>query len=192
MSQRQNNQQQSVASPSIQDIHAARRQALGVASDIMYYHTKERTIPDGHDEYNDWCDLRAQMHHAVIQFYQTLKPHLLDNGVKYNDNAIVTELDDGVFYINQLDDFRLSYVDQDQEQDQIGGGTKKQKKRVPHTLTPELSLECLDYLNKSMVDLGLTVKTELKNDVSDVASDKADMDAITGKDDPGVDNSKDS
>jgi len=40
MSQRQNNQQQSVASPSIQDIHAARRQALGVASDIMYYHTK--------------------------------------------------------------------------------------------------------------------------------------------------------
>lgn len=181
MSQRQQ-QQQNVLNTSIQDIHAARLNALDVASDIMHYHTQERTIPDGSDDYDDWGDLRARMHHAILQYYQRLKPHLLDNGIQYNDNAVVTQVDDGVFYINQLDDFRLSYKDEQDDQEQIGGGTKKQKKRVPHTLTPELSLECLDYLNKKMIDLGLTVQTDIQSDVSDVASDKADMDAITGAD----------
>lgn len=173
MSQRR--QQREGQSPTLKDIHAARRNATEALRRMEEEHAKVETEDEKHEE---WERARSDFHASIILFYETLKPHLLDNNIYDNQAAVVTELDQGKFYINQLDDFRLSYEYVDDPDEQVGkSGKVSKKERVPHILPPELAMECYDYLYEIMYKLGMTVQSN-SSQASNVAEDKADIDSL--------------
>ena len=174
MSQRRQ-QQNGAQSPTLKDIHAARRNATEALRRMEEEHAKVETEDDKHEE---WERARADFHASIILFYKTLKPHLLDNNIYDNQAAVVKELDEGKFYINQLDDFQLSYEYVEESDNQVGkSGEVSKKERVPHILPPRLAMDCYDYLYEAMYKLGMTVKSS-SNQASNVAEDKADIDSL--------------
>lgn len=146
---------------SLADLQQARRYALEAQSEVQRLHLVEDKPQD------KWAEATAQLHHAVLQYYQQLRPYLLEHnihhefGEKPRERAKVFEQGDGkAFYVTQLDDWRLSETKEEREVEKVGEPDEVQEVTQPNILPPAVALECVDYLDLMLVKFGLTVEAE--------------------------------
>jgi len=159
-----NNNNEGYSQSVLSDIHSARRIANQALSDVMSLHQLGDKVDDSQKE-----EIKANLHHATLQYYIQLKPYLKSSGKLYNQNeSTVFETEEGVFLITKLDDFILSSFEQEREKDRVGKETEVESTTLPATIPTHVGAQCVQYLNQQVVDLGFAPEFNKKNNPTSV------------------------
>jgi len=152
------------------DLYQTRRAMLNSVAAVEREHIT--TYEDEEEERRNWNAAVSDLHFTLLAHYQQMRPHIISNyGINPSEEKKVIENENGSFYIDALDDWRLATVEVEEKDEKIGEPDEEGTVEVADIIPPEVALKCVDYLEVQLVkfDLGAPASEQTRQQPANVS-----------------------